>query len=40
MSVRDKGPIFVIYPFDEAPELYNETYFGRSVWQAVSVEVH
>jgi hypothetical protein len=39
MSVREKGPIFVIYPFDIAPELYNEVYFGRSVWQVASIEV-
>lgn len=39
MSVREKGPIFVIYPFDEAPELNNETYYGRSAWQVKSIEV-
>lgn len=40
MSVRDKGPIFIIYPFDEAPELNNETYYGRSAWQVKSIEVY
>lgn len=39
MSVRDKGPIFMIYPFDKNPELYNEKYFSRSVWQIKSIEV-
>ena len=39
LSVRDKGPIFVIYPFDASPELYNEVYFGRSVWQVEAMEV-
>ena len=38
MSVRDKGPIFVIYPFDQQPELNNETYYGRSAWQVKSIE--
>jgi hypothetical protein len=38
MSVRDKGPIFVIYPFDQHPELNNETYYGRSAWQVKSIE--
>ena len=33
MSVRDKGPLFLIYPFDKEPSLYNEKYFSRSVWQ-------
>lgn len=39
MSIRDKGPIFMIYPFDTNPELYNEKYFSRSVWQIKSIEV-
>lgn len=39
MSVRDKGPIFVIYPFDQQPALNNETYYGRSAWQVKSIEV-
>lgn len=39
MSVRDKGPLFLIYPFDEFPELFNEIYFGRSVWQITRIEV-
>lgn len=39
ISIRDRGPIFVIYPFDEQPELFNEVYFNRSVWQVKSIEV-
>lgn len=39
MSVRDKGPLFLIYPFDINPELYNEKYFSRSVWQIKAIEV-
>ncbi|MCE1236788.1 MAG: hypothetical protein LWW93_10570 [Hyphomicrobiales bacterium] len=39
MSVRDKGPIFVIYPFDVDPSLYNERTFSRSAWQVKSIEV-
>jgi len=39
MSIREKGPLFMIYPFDEHPELYNEVYFGRSVWQITRIEV-
>ncbi|WP_349357896.1 molybdopterin-dependent oxidoreductase [Stappia sp.] len=33
MSVRDKGPLFVIYPFDRKPELENELFYTKSVWQ-------
>lgn len=39
MSVRDTGPLFVIYPFDELPDLRDEVYFSRSVWQVRSIEV-
>lgn len=33
LRVRSKGPIWIVYPWDEFPELRSETYFGRSVWQ-------
>lgn len=39
MSLRDKGPLFVIYPFDTYPELRNEVVFSRSVWQVKAVKV-
>ncbi|NLH79787.1 MAG: hypothetical protein GX458_02935, partial [Phyllobacteriaceae bacterium] len=39
MSVRDKGPIFVIYPFDLDPSLYDERIFSRSAWQVKAIEV-
>ncbi|WP_157727683.1 molybdopterin-dependent oxidoreductase [Stappia sp. ES.058] len=33
LTVRDKGPLFIIYPFDRFPELRNELYYSRSIWQ-------
>jgi hypothetical protein len=39
MSVREKGPLFVIYPFDLDGSLFNEVYFNRSVWQVRSIDV-
>ncbi|MDH4441685.1 MAG: hypothetical protein QE284_15015 [Rhizobium sp.] len=39
MSVRDKGPLMLVYPFDQDPGLYNEKYFSRSVWQIKEIEV-
>ncbi|WP_422373348.1 molybdopterin-dependent oxidoreductase [Hoeflea sp.] len=39
MPVSDKGPLFVVYPFDEHPELQNEVYYARSAWQVRSVTV-
>jgi len=32
-SRRDKGPLWIVYPYDSAPEFRSETAFGRSVWQ-------
>ncbi|SEK35635.1 hypothetical protein SAMN05216359_101539 [Roseateles sp. YR242] len=39
MSLRDKGPLFIIYPFDEHTELRNSVYYGRSAWQLKSLEL-
>jgi hypothetical protein len=39
MAVRDKGPLFVIYPFDARPELRNAIYYSRSAWQLRTIEV-
>jgi hypothetical protein len=39
MAVRDKGPLFVIYPFDAHPEIRNPVYFSRSAWQLRTIEV-
>lgn len=39
MSVRDKGPLFIVYPFDSDPELKHQTYYGRSVWQISKINV-
>ncbi|MBF9196459.1 molybdopterin-dependent oxidoreductase [Microvirga terrestris] len=39
MSVRDKGPLFVIYPYDSSPDLKSQTYYARSAWQVAKIEV-
>ena len=39
MSVREKGPIFIIYPFDANPDLNNEVIYGRSIWQLKELRV-
>lgn len=33
MPVRDKGPLFVVYPYDQNPELKSQKFYSRSVWQ-------
>jgi hypothetical protein len=39
MAVRDKGPLFAIYPFDAQPELRTALYYSRSAWQLRAIEV-
>jgi hypothetical protein len=39
MAVRDKGPLFIIYPFDSNPQLRSTVYFSRSAWQLKTLEV-
>lgn len=39
LRVRDHGPIFVIYPFDDSPQLLNEEVLTRSVWQVHRIDV-
>ncbi|MEO7854905.1 MAG: hypothetical protein ABIR94_22050 [Rubrivivax sp.] len=39
MTVRDKGPLFVIYPFDSKAELRNALYYSRAAWQLRTIEV-
>lgn len=33
MSVRDKGPLFIVYDYDSNADLHSERYYARSVWQ-------
>jgi hypothetical protein len=39
MTVREKGPLFVIYPFDEQPQLRTATYYSRCIWQLKAIEL-
>ena len=39
LSVRDKGPVFIVYPFDAKPELRNESIYARCVWQLARLTV-
>ncbi len=39
MAVREKGPLFIVYPFDDNPALQSERYFNRSAWQLRTLEV-
>jgi len=39
MRIRDKGPLFVVYPYDSIPELNNKIYYSRSAWQVSRMSI-
>jgi hypothetical protein len=39
IPVREKGPLFVVYPFDSSAELRSSTYYERSIWQLKALDV-
>lgn len=39
MSVRDKGPLWVIYPYDSNADYQTEVIYSRSIWQLDRVTV-
>jgi len=38
MSVRDKGPLWLVYPYDSDPAFQTEVVFSRSIWQLDRLE--
>jgi hypothetical protein len=38
MSLRDKGPLWVIYPYDDKSDYRNEVIYSRSIWQLDRLE--
>lgn len=39
MPVREKGPLFIVYPFDTKSELRTELYYNRSAWQLSTLQI-
>jgi hypothetical protein len=39
MPVKDKGPLFIVYPYDSKPELKAQMYYSRSAWQVNRIVV-
>ena len=39
MSVRDKGPYWVVFPYDSDPKYSTETNYSRSIWQLIQLKV-
>lgn len=38
MSVRDKGPLWLIYPYDDNADYRTEVIYSRSIWQLDRIE--
>lgn len=39
MTIDDRGPFFVVFPFDDYKEIRQDLYYNMSVWQVSSIEV-
>jgi hypothetical protein len=39
MSVRDKGPLWIVYPYDANPDYQSEVTYSRSIWQLDRIDV-
>ncbi|KIN64487.1 Oxidoreductase, molybdopterin binding [Sulfitobacter noctilucicola] len=38
MSLRDKGPLWVVYPYDANADYRSEVIYSRSIWQLDRIE--
>lgn len=39
LSVRDRGPLIVVYPYDSRPELNSQIFHDRAAWQVREIIV-
>ena len=39
MPITDKGPLFIVYPYDSEPELKHQRFYSRSAWQVSRMTV-
>lgn len=39
METRDKGPLWLVYPYDADPAFRTETIYAQSIWQLDRIEV-
>jgi len=39
MSVREKGPLWILYPYDSETKYQSEVYYSRSIWQLDRIEI-
>jgi hypothetical protein len=39
LSVREKGPLWLVYPYDSNPDFQTEVVYSRSVWQLAEITI-
>ena len=39
MDIADKGPLFIVFPYDDVKEVRNELFYARSVWQIHTIDI-
>lgn len=39
MSVRDKGPLWIVYPYDLEERYQTEVFYSRSIWQLDRIDL-
>ena len=37
-SLREKGPLWLVYPYDADPAFRSEAIYARSIWQIIRIE--
>lgn len=39
LTIRSRGPVLLMYPFDTYSQIDTDVYYGRSVWQLIHIVV-
>lgn len=39
MTLRDKGPLWLVYPYDDNPAYQSEVIYSRSIWQLDRLDI-
>ena len=39
LAVRDKGPLWLVYPYDSSSDYQSEVIYARSIWQVRRMEI-
>ena len=40
LTMRSKGPIWIIYPWSDQPELEKGKYYSRAIWQLIELDIN